>query len=174
MEGLEDIDLSNLAIDMSPQDPVQSVQSGQPVQPVQPVQPGQQVQPVQQVQPGQSGQQVQPKQPIQPGQQVQPKPQIQSVQPVQPGQSVQPKQPGQSIQVTKPYQNTPPIIPENVPFRNQANIQGVQQNIIHRAGDGSPMIRPPLPIGNLATRDMMNTIQGNSFSLKRNSVYISF
>ena len=99
---------------------------------------------------------------------------VQPVQPVQPKQTIQPVQPAQSIQVTKPYQNAPPIIPENVPFRNHANIQGVQQNIIHRAGVGSHMIRPPLATGTMTTRDMMNTIQGNSFSLKRNSVYISF
>lgn len=99
MEGLEDIDLSNLGIEMSPQDPT-------PV----------------------------------------------------PVQSVPPGNP----------------LPPTIPLRNQAMMQGIQQNIVHRSVDGSPMIRTPLQGNPNPTHEMMNTVQGNAFSMKRTTPYISF
>ena len=144
MMGLEDIDLSNIAMEYSPKEmqPAQSAQSAQSAQPAQPAQAVAQ----------------------------QSIPSMQSLQPST-MQSIQ--QPTvQSIH--SPTLTKPPIKPQQqfqngMPLRNQAMLQGLQQGAGNRGPNGLPLVRPP--VNGVPS---IGTVQNNAFSMKRNAPFISF
>lgn len=147
MMGLEDIDLTNIAMEYSPKEmqPVRSV----PVVPAVPQQPMQQSS-------------MQPMQPptLQP---------VQPVQPVKPVKPVQPVQPMQSPTLTKPPMKPQQQFHSGMPLRNQAVLQGPQQGAINRGPNGLPLVRAPV-----SGAPSIGTVQNNAFSMKRNASFISF
>ena len=162
MMGLEDIDLTNLAMEYSPKE-VQSKQF-QPQPSVMKLQ-GVQSPSVMKLQGVQSPSVMQP----QSGQQssvMQP----QSVQ--QPQQSFQQPQPSS---LHSPSLSKPPLKPQQqfqngMPLRNQAMLQSLQQSGVNRGPNGLPIVRPPMS----GVQQALGTVQNNAFSMKRNQPFISF
>ena len=150
MMGLEDIDLTNLAMEYSPKE----VQSKQ-FQPQPSVVQHQGVQSPSVMQP-QSGQQSSVMQP----------------QSVQPQQSFQQPQPPS---LHSPSLSKPPLKPQQqfqngMPLRNQAMLQSLQQSGVNRGPNGLPIVRPPMS----GVQQALGTVQNNAFSMKRNQPFISF
>lgn len=150
MMGLEDIDLTNLAMEYSPKE----VQSKQ-FQPQPSVMKLQGVQSPSVMQP-QSGQQSSVMQP----------------QSVQPQQSFQQPQPPS---LHSPSLSKPPLKPQQqfqngMPLRNQAMLQSLQQSGVNRGPNGLPIVRPPMS----GVQQALGTVQNNAFSMKRNQPFISF
>ena len=161
MMGLEDIDLTNLAMEYSPKEvqskqfqPQPSVVQHQGVQSPSVVQ-HQGVQSPSVMQP-QSGQQSSVMQP----------------QSVQPQQSFQQPQPPS---LHSPSLSKPPLKPQQqfqngMPLRNQAMLQSLQQSGVNRGPNGLPIVRPPMS----GVQQALGTVQNNAFSMKRNQPFISF
>ena len=150
MMGLEDIDLTNLAMEYSPKE-VQSKQFQPQPSVVQP----------------QSGQQSSVMQP-QSGQQSS----VMQPQSVQPQQSFQQPQPPS---LHSPSLSKPPLKPQQqfqngMPLRNQAMLQSLQQSGVNRGPNGLPIVRPPMS----GVQQALGTVQNNAFSMKRNQPFISF
>lgn len=151
MMGLEDIDLTNLAMEYSPKE-VQSKQF-QP-QPSVVQHQGVQSPSVMKLQGVQQPSVMQP----------------QSVQ--QPQQSFQ--QP-QHPSLHSPSLSKPPLKPQQqfqngMPLRNQAMLQSLQQSGVNRGPNGLPIVRPPMS----GVQQALGTVQNNAFSMKRNQPFISF
>lgn len=151
MMGLEDIDLTNLAMEYSPKE-VQSKQF-QP-QPSVVQHQGVQSPSVMKLQGVQSPSVMQP----------------QSVQ--QPQQSFQQPQPPS---LHSPSLSKPPLKPQQqfqngMPLRNQAMLQSLQQSGVNRGPNGLPIVRPPMS----GVQQALGTVQNNAFSMKRNQPFISF
>lgn len=151
MMGLEDIDLTNLAMEYSPKE-VQSKQF-QP-QPSVVQHQGVQSPSVMKLQGVQSPSMMQP----------------QSVQ--QPQQSFQQPQPPS---LHSPSLSKPPLKPQQqfqngMPLRNQAMLQSLQQSGVNRGPNGLPIVRPPMS----GVQQALGTVQNNAFSMKRNQPFISF
>lgn len=151
MMGLEDIDLTNLAMEYSPKE-VQSKQF-QP-QPSVVQHQGVQSPSVMKLQGVQQPSVMQP----------------QSVQ--QPQQSFQQPQPPS---LHSPSLSKPPLKPQQqfqngMPLRNQAMLQSLQQSGVNRGPNGLPIVRPPMS----GVQQALGTVQNNAFSMKRNQPFISF
>lgn len=151
MMGLEDIDLTNLAMEYSPKE----VQSKQ-------FQPQPSVMQPQSVQ----SPSVMKLQGVQQPSVMQP----QSVQ--QPQQSFQQPQPPS---LHSPSLSKPPLKPQQqfqngMPLRNQAMLQSLQQSGVNRGPNGLPIVRPPMS----GVQQALGTVQNNAFSMKRNQPFISF
>ena len=151
MMGLEDIDLTNLAMEYSPKE-VQSKQF-QP-QPSVVQHQGLQSPSVMKLQGVQQPSVMQP----------------QSVQ--QPQQSFQQPQPPS---LHSPSLSKPPLKPQQqfqngMPLRNQAMLQSLQQSGVNRGPNGLPIVRPPMS----GVQQALGTVQNNAFSMKRNQPFISF
>lgn len=151
MMGLEDIDLTNLAMEYSPKE-VQSKQF-QP-QPSVVQHQGVQSPSVMKLQGVQQPSVMQPH----------------SVQ--QPQQSFQQPQPSS---LHSPSLSKPPLKPQQqfqngMPLRNQAMLQSLQQSGVNRGPNGLPIVRPPMS----GVQQALGTVQNNAFSMKRNQPFISF
>ena len=172
MMGLEDIDLTNLAMEYSPKEvqskqfqPQPSVVQHQGVQSpsVMKLQ-GVQSPSVMKLQGVQSPSVMQP----QSGQQSS----VMQPQSVQPQQSFQQPQPPS---LHSPSLSKPPLKPQQqfqngMPLRNQAMLQSLQQSGVNRGPNGLPIVRPPMS----GVQQALGTVQNNAFSMKRNQPFISF
>lgn len=150
MMGLEDIDLTNLAMEYSPKE-VQSKQF--------------QPQPSVVQHQGVQSPSVMKLQGVQ-------QPSVMQPQSVQPQQSFQQPQPPS---LHSPSLSKPPLKPQQqfqngMPLRNQAMLQSLQQSGVNRGPNGLPIVRPPMS----GVQQALGTVQNNAFSMKRNQPFISF